>query len=107
MKMRERTTNVVLAVLAASVLVDLFVARVSDGQHLIFPLGLFGALVLQALSDDPKPIVLTAVGVALTGVAVAGNHQAIDRDSFLWFVVTLILAFLYGLWEKIVKWFSY
>ena len=104
--MRERPTNIVLGVLAICVLADLFVAGVTSGQKLIFPMGLFGALVLRALSDDPQPIVLTAVGIALTGIVVAGNHRIIDWDSDWWFVVTLLLAFLYGLWEKIVSWFS-
>lgn len=104
--MRERPTNIVLAVLAVCVLLDIFVAGVTSGQKLIFPMGLFGALILRALSDDPQPILLTSVGITLTGIVIAGNHQVIDSDSDWWFVVTLFLAFLYGPWEKIVSWFS-
>jgi len=34
-------------------------------------MGVFGALVLRALSDDPQPMVLTMLGVVLAGLALA------------------------------------
>ena len=102
--MRERPTNVILAVLAACILTDISVAKMPDGQHLILPMGLVGALVLRALSKDPQPIVLTAVGVALTGFVLAANHQLIDGDSGWYFALMFLLALLYALWEKFVNW---
>ena len=102
--MREKPTNVLLAVLAICVLVDLFLAGAQS--NFMVTMGVFGALVLRALSDDPQPIVLTLLGVALAGLALALNHHIISWDSGWWFTVSLLAALLYALWEKIVHWFS-
>jgi len=69
-------------------------------------MGVFGALVLRALSDDPQPMVLTMLGVVLAGLALALNYHIINWDSDWWFVVSLLVALLYALWKKIVYWFS-
>ena len=100
--MRERPTNAVLGVLAICVLGDLFIAGTKS--DFMFTMGLFGALVLRALSDDPQPIVLTLIGALLSGLVLAFNHKVIS-DSGGWFLVSLLFCFLYALWEKIVNWF--
>jgi hypothetical protein len=102
--MSERPTNALLAALAICVLVDLFLAGAQS--HFIVTMGVFGALVLRALSDDPQPIVLTLLGVVLAGLALALNHHIISWDSGWWFIISLLVALLYALWEKIVYWFS-
>ena len=99
--MRERPTNAVLAVLAICLLVDLFFAGAQS--DFMVTMGVFGALVLRALSDDPQPKVLTFLGVALAGLALALNHHIVGWESGWWFAVSLLLALLYALWERIVK----
>ena len=69
-------------------------------------MGLFGALVLRALSDDVQPIALTLVGAALSAMVITLNHHIIEWDSDWRYAVFLLAALLYALWEKIVKWFS-
>src|SRR5438552_13032398 len=75
-------------------------------SNFMITMGVFGALVLRALSDDPQPMVLTMLGVVLAGLALALNHHIINWDSDWWFVVSLLVALLYALWKKIVYWFS-
>jgi hypothetical protein len=93
-----------LALLAISVLADLFFA--GPKSNFTLTMGAFGALVLRALSDDLQPILLTLLGAVLFGLALALNHHVISWDSGWWFAFTLLVAFLYALWEKIVYWFS-
>jgi len=102
--MRERPTNALLAVLAICLLVDLFLAGARS--DFMVTMGVFGALVPRAISDEPQPIVLTLLGVVLAGLALALNHHIISWDSGWWFAVSLLVALAYVLWEKIVHWFS-
>ncbi len=90
--------------LAICLLVDLFFAGAQS--DFMVTMGVFGALVLRALSDDPQPKVLTFLGVALAGLALALNHHIVGWESGWWFAVSLLLALLYALWERIVNWFS-
>jgi hypothetical protein len=105
--MRERPINVVLGILAICVLGDLFVAKEPTGPEFMVSMGVFGALVLRTLADEPQPLVLGVLGVTLSGFAIARNHELIDRNSDFWWVISIFAAFLYALWEKIMNWFSY
>jgi hypothetical protein len=101
--MKERPTNALLTALAICVMADLFFAGARS--DFMITMGVFGALVLRALSDDLQFIVLTLVGVILTGITLALNHHVISWGSDWWYLVSLFLALLYALWEKIVNWF--
>jgi hypothetical protein len=100
--MREKPINLALSLLAICVLADLFIAK---EPRFVLSMGVFGALVLRAASDEPLPSILAILGLALTGLALANNHQVIDVSSATWFVITLLIALLYANWEKIYKWF--
>src|ERR1700681_3540327 len=99
--MRERPINVVLGILAICVLGALFLAKEPTGAEFMVSMGVFGALVLRTLADEPQPLVLGVLGIALSGFALARDHELIDRNSDLWWVTFIFTTFLYSQWEKI------
>src|SRR4029077_1024585 len=104
--MRNKPGNLVLAILAACMLLDVFIARPSvDGGYLI-TIGVFGALLSRALLDEAQSIMAVMLGSFLTMYALFRNHGIIDRPSDGWFAVALVIALLYAFWEKILNWLS-
>src|SRR6266568_9314690 len=104
--MRNKPGNIALAIFGVCMLADILIVRPSDEGDFLISLGVFGALVSRAFLDDPQPIMICILGLALTIEAVFRNHGIIDRNSDAIYVLFLFLALLYALWEKIVNWFS-
>jgi hypothetical protein len=104
--MRDKPGNILLAVFAALLLADTVIEGFMGGGSFLISFGVFGALLSRALLNDPQPIAVVLLGLALTLIAVGRNHGIIDFDSGLWFVLALFLAVVYAWWEKITEWFS-
>jgi len=104
--MREKPANILLAIFATLLLADLVIEGIKDGGSFLISIGVFGALLSRAGLEDAQSFGIVVLGLALTLIAIGRNHGAIDFDSGLWFALSLILAYVYALWEKIVKWFS-
>lgn len=104
--MRYKPGNIILLVLAVYLLADILVVRPSNEGDFLISIGVLGALLSRAFLEEPQPIVICLMGIALTTYAVLRNGWAVDRNSDDWYVLSLPIAVAYAMWEKIQKWFS-
>lgn len=104
--MRYKPGNLILFILAAFLLADILVVRPNIEGDFLISIGTLGALLSRAFLEDPQPIVICLLGFALTFYSVFRNGGAVDRNSDDWYVLFLIFAVAYAMWEKILKWFS-
>lgn len=104
--MRDKPMNIALAILATCMLVDVLAVRPHDEGAFLISIGVFGALVSRALLEDPQSLMILFLGLSLTLLAVFRNHGIIDRGSDLWYALNLLVAAVYALWERVLKWFS-
>jgi hypothetical protein len=104
--MRNKPGNLVLLILAILLLADIFVVRPHDEGDFLIAIGVFGALVSRAFLEDPQSVVVCLLGAALAAYSIFRNGGAIDRNSDSLFVLSLLIAFAYAIWEKILKWIS-
>jgi hypothetical protein len=104
--MRNKPGNVALSILAACILSDVLVSKPKDEGDFLISIGVFGALLSRALLDEPQSVMISILGLILTVFALSRNHGIIDRTSDGWYVLALLIAVLYALWEKILNWLS-
>jgi hypothetical protein len=104
--MRNKPGNVALLVLAACLLSDVVVSKPKDEGDFLISIGVFGALLSRALLDDPQSVMISILGLILAVFSFSRNHGIIDRTSDGWYLLTLPVALLYALWEKILNWLS-
>lgn len=104
--MRYKPGNLILLVLAVFLLADILVVRPSNEGAFLTSIGVFGALLSRAFLKDPQPIVICLLGVALTVYSVFLNGGAVDLGSGGWYVLFLVIAVTYAMWEKLLKWIS-
>jgi len=101
MAIRDRVTNILLYVLAGSVLADVFIANVADLDHFVLSTFIIAALVYRARLDETQPLVLVALGLAMAMYGIGVNHGIKKWDSGGHFVLVMLSAFAYVWWEKI------
>jgi hypothetical protein len=104
--MRNKPGNIALAVFAVCLLLDILIVKPGDEGDFLISIGVFGALLSRALLDNPQSILICVLGLALMIGAVFRNHGIIDRDSDFWYIMGLLIAGIYALWEKILNWAS-
>ena len=106
MSLRDKPGNIVLLILAVCVIADFFIVLPNDEGDFLISIGLFGALLSRAFLQEAQSVVVSLLGLALTIEIVCRNHGIIDRSSDGWYVLGLLIAAVYALWEKILRWFS-
>jgi hypothetical protein len=104
--MRNKPGNLALLLLACCVLADIFLARPRDEGAFLISVGLFGALLSRAFLEDPQSVTVCLLGLGMTILVICGNSSLIDVMSGGWYLLGLLMAFTYALWEKIYKWIS-
>ena len=104
--MRNKPGNLALLLLACCVFSDILLVKPSDEGTFLFSVGLLGALLSRAFLEDPQSVMVCLLGLGLTILVICGNSSLIDVMSGGWFVLGLLMAFTYALWEKIYKWTS-
>jgi len=104
--MAKKPGNLVLLILAILLLADVVVVRPHDEGDFLIAIGVFGALVSRAFLEGPQSAVVCLLGAALAAYSIFRNGGAIDRNSDALYILALLIAFTYALWEKILKWFS-
>ncbi|HKV26239.1 MAG TPA: hypothetical protein VJN93_16705 [Candidatus Acidoferrum sp.] len=101
--MWKKPANIVLAALAATVLLDMLIAKPTDEGDFLISVGAFGALLSRAGLADPQSLMISILGLGLAAQAILRNHGVIDRNSSISYVALLLTAFVYALWEKILR----
>lgn len=104
--MRNKPGNLLLLGLAIFLLLDILVVRPNDEGDFLISIGVLGALLSRAFLRDSQPIMICLLGVALTVYPVFRNGGAVERSSDGWYVLWLLIAVTYAMWEKILSWFS-
>ena len=104
--MRYKPGNIVLLILAIFLLLDIVVVRPTDEGDFLISIGVLGALLSRAFLDDAQPVVICILGLALSAYVVLRNGGVMGQDGGLWYVLCLLVAVTYAMWEKIVRWFS-
>jgi len=51
-------------------------------------------------------VAVCLLGLVMTILVICGNSSLIDVMSGGWYLLGLLMAFTYALWEKIYKWIS-
>jgi hypothetical protein len=103
--MRERPANILLAIFAILLLADIIIEGHKGGGRFFISFGVIGALLSRAGLEEAQSVGIVFLGLALMLIAIGRNHGVIEFSG-PWFVLSLLLAYVYALWEKIVKWFS-
>jgi len=98
--------NLILLIFAVCVFGDVLLVRPNNEGDFLISIGILGALLSRAFLEDAQSIAVCLLGLSLTLIAVLRNHNILDRESDFWFCVSLLTAFTYALWEKLVGWFS-
>jgi hypothetical protein len=104
--MRNKPGNLTLLLLACCVLVDILLAKPSNGGSFVVSVGVLGALLSRAGLEDSQSVMVCLLGLGLTILVICGNSGLIDAMSGGWYILGLLMAFTYALWGKIYKWIS-
>jgi hypothetical protein len=103
---RYKPGNVILLTLATFVLMDIIAVRPHDEGNFLISMGLFGALVSRAFLKDPQSVMVGLLGLALSIYVILLNQGVLNLGSGFWYVLFLLVALTYALWEKILGWLS-
>lgn len=96
-----RTQTFALGLAATLCFVDSFCAPKGNdpGPALTAVMGIL--LVRRAaIVKEQSPVVIFA-GIALAGVAIAGNHAFVNVNKPIWIALVLIAGVAFALWERI------
>lgn len=104
--MKRKPGNLILLIFAICLLCDVLVVRPNDEGDFLISIGLIGALISRAFLNDPQSVMVCLLALILASYALARNHGLVDRQSDNWYPLCLFVAFAYGPWEKIVRWFT-
>jgi hypothetical protein len=104
--MRNKPGNLALLILAVCVLGDILIARPQAEGGFLISMGTLGALISRASLREAQSVAVTLLGLVLAIFVICRNNGIIDRSSDGWYVLMLLVALTYALWEKIVEWTS-
>ncbi len=104
--MWNKPGNFILLLFASCVLADILLTRPTNEGAFLISVGIFGALLSRAFLKDPQSIIVCLLGLGLMLLTVCGNGNIIDITAGGWYMLFLLIAIMYALWEKIYYWIS-